>query len=63
MFKLWLWLLRLNVPKWGYVSRLYVLICCDYMYDVLLRLNVVACCDYMWLFVAMCVTFVATECS
>ena len=78
----WLHLLRLNVPmffaaKCGYVLRLYVLMCCDYMclcvaiicayvlrlyVRYLLRLNVVMCCDYMWLFVVMCVTFVATEC-
>ena len=39
----------------GYVLRLLYVQC-------LLRLNVVMCCDYMWLFVAVCVTFVATEC-
>ena len=49
MFKLWLWLLRLNVPKWGYVLRLYVAIICTVFVATkcgyVLRLHVVICCN------------------
>ena len=63
----WLRLLQLNVPMFVAEEMwLYVVIICAYVLRLyvryLLRLNVAMCCDYMWLFVAMCVMFVATEC-